>query len=462
MDPLLDVVMLVRSQAIWSDLAIRAVEGHTTHPYRLIIVDQAVTDPKVKAVIDAAEKRGHTVVRMAENRSFSNGNNAGVGIGSAKFIVILNDDALVCEGWDKAMIQDMSEAGVGLVGARTNYAAGPTGDPSWTGEPPWMAFVCVGLRRDVWNKVGPMDEENFTGFAAEDLDYCFRVKKAGYKLKVSNAYVLHAGSRSIVHQVSDGSKDANTQVVAYNAHNEKYNRVLVEKWGKDFVAEKVKLRQRVLVATYSAEEWTRVKFMGSVLTLKSGTPGVVGAPTESGDQFNFSFYSHTRSPIHIARQLVCDYACDNGFDVLVQLDDDATFPPNLVQRLLSHKKDVVCALAYQRKPPYLPCIYERAADGETGVPLENYEHTGLRQVDISGFHVSAIRLSVIKQLRAAGVKKYFGGFENRLGEDFAFCKNLANAGIKMYCDTDLIAGHIAEGFVIDEHYKAAHKSGKAL
>src|ERR1700733_8128940 len=101
--------MLVSNQPTWADLAIRAVEHQTRNAYRLILVDQATTDPKMAEVLSGAKARGHTVLPMAENRSFSNGNNAGIRIGTSKFVCILNDDAMVTEGWDAAMIQDCSQ-----------------------------------------------------------------------------------------------------------------------------------------------------------------------------------------------------------------------------------------------------------------------------------------------------------------------------------------------------------------
>lgn len=454
-EPLVDIVMLISQQATWADLAIRAVEHHTRHPYRLILVDQATTDPKLQAVLKSAHERGHTVIRMAENRSFSNGNNAGIRMGNAKFICILNDDTVVCEDWDAAMVQDASEKGVGLVGARTNYAAGPTADPSWRGEPPYMAFVCVMLRREVWDRVGPLDEENFTGFSCEDLDYCWRVRKHGFKLKVcERAYVLHAGSRSIVKHVSGGTKDVDLARSLYNSHNEKYNRVLLDKWGKDWIEANTKLKQRILVATYSPQETVNLSFAAACLTLKQH------------DGYGFSFYNHRRTPIHLARQLVCDYALKQRFDVLVQLDDDATFPPDLLPRLVHHEKEVVCALAYQRRPPYAHVVYdldeEKLKQGKvSGTHVEgNLEHTGLRKFDVSGFHVSAIRLSAIAKMKEAGITEYWGGFE-KCGEDFAFAANLKKVGIPLYVDTDTVVGHIAEAPVIDEGYRRDFLAGKA-
>lgn len=442
--PILDIVMLVNSQATWADLAIRAVEHHTKNSYRLIIVDQATTNPRMKEMLEGAEKRGHTVIHMPENRSFSNGNNAGVRVGSAKFICILNDDAIVTEGWDGALIQDCSEKGVGMAGARTNYSGGVQSDMSFVGEPPYLVFICVAMRREVWDVVGPMDEERFTGFSSEDLDYSWRVQKAGYKLKLSGAYVLHAGSRSIAANVAADAiarKDAAAVMTALQKHNEKYGAVLQDKWGADFIREHSRIKERVMVATYHAEEWTRVSFMGAFAGLKAN----------SG--YTFSYYHQTRAPIHMARQLISDYATDQGYDILIQLDDDATFPPELIRCLLAHQKEVVCALAYQRKPPHLTCAFEIGPDGLLGNPLEDIEHTGLRRVDVSGFHCSLLRTSVIKKLRAAGIKQYYGGFENKVGEDFAFCLNLKKIGVPVHVDTELISGHIGAAITVDEQYK---------
>lgn len=398
--PLIDIVVLVHDQPKWVDLCIRAVEHHTANPYRLILVDNASKEDETKAMLLAAERRGHTIVRLAENRSFSSGMNAGVNVGTSKFIILLNSDALPTEGWDTALLQDASEKFTGLVGARSNYVSGPQGDPSFIGEPPYLVFVCVALRRDIWNIVGPMDEATFDGFSSEDLDYSWLVKKAGYKLKISNAFVLHAGSRTLAATVGDA--------LERQRNDAKYNARLKDKWGKEWIAKSTKLAGNVLVNTYSAEEWCRVEFMRSVLGLKRS------------DGVGFSFHSMTRAPIHMARQLVCDYALDNGFDWLVQLDDDATFPTDLIRRLMAHQKDIVCALAYQRKPPHLTCCFEKGEDGLLGTPMEDIEHTGLRRVDISGFHCSIMHTSVIKKMRDAGIRQYWGGFDNKLGEDFAF------------------------------------------
>ena len=454
-DPLLDIVILIHDHADWADLCVRSVEHFTKNPYRLILVDMASQEQVTKDWLDDCEDRGHTVVRLPDNRSFSHGVNAGVEVGSAKFICVLNDDAIVTEGWDGALLTDASEKGVGLVGARSNFASGAQMDPTFQGEPPFLVFVCVALRRDVYKAVGPLDEETFDGFSCEDLDYSWRVKKAGLRLKLSSAFVFHAGSRTLMSSVGDDEARAR--------NNQKYQARLIDKHGKDYVAGKTKLKQRGLVVSYHPNEWTRVEFLKNLMFLRRS------------DGVSFEYLQVSRAPIHMARQKAADFALDGGFDWFVQLDDDATFPSDVLRQLLAHQKDVVTALAYQRKPPHLPCVFELGEDDtgkrtNLGAPMEGIEHTGLRRVDVSGFHCSIMRTSVIKKMRAGiidekgaivvpGTRQYYGGFDNQMGEDFAFSLNLKKYGIELYCDTNLISGHIGAEVVVDEEYRKRWKAG---
>lgn len=438
--PLLDICMLVHDQAGWADLAIRAVEYNTKNPYRLIIADSASKEPRTHAVLAEAEKRGHTVIRLAENRSFSSGVNTSVGVGSSKFICFLNSDCVVTEGWDSALLQDASEKPVGLVGARSNYVAGAQGNPAFIGEPPYIIFVCAMMRREVWSAVGPLDSEVFTGFSCEDIDYSFRVRKAGYKLKVSNAYVLHAGSRTLAATVGDGERRM--------ANNNKFQVALEQKWGKEWVAEKSKLQERGLVTTYHPNDWCLVEFLKNLMGLRRS------------DGVGFEYLQVSRAPIHMARQMAADFALDSGFDWWVQIDDDAQFPSDILRKLLSHQKDVVTTLAYQRKPPHLPCIFEVGPDGLLGAPLVGWENTGLRKVDMAGYHCSIMRTSVIRKLRDAGIRQYFGGFENKLGEDMAFSLNLRKIGVPIHCDTDVDIGHIGAGIIVNREYKRKFDAGQ--
>lgn len=54
----------------------------------------------------------------------------------------------------------------------------------WAESKEYIPFVCVYLPRRVIDAVGPFDE-SFTGYGGDDMDYCLRVQKAGFKLAVT-------------------------------------------------------------------------------------------------------------------------------------------------------------------------------------------------------------------------------------------------------------------------------------
>lgn len=457
--PILDIVMLVHDQAAWADLAIRAVEHQTTIPYRLIIIDMASTEAATAAMLAQAAGRGHTVVTLPDNRSFSHGCNVGAGLGSAKFLCFLNDDAIVTEKWAEALISDASVKDVGLVGARSNYASGAQMDPSFTGEPPYLVFVCVALRREVWNAVGPLDETTFDGFSTEDIDYAWRVKRAGYFLAVSDAYVLHAGSKTLGKMIGGHVQTVNgiegvPTTEARRRNDAKYTQRLIDKWGKEHVRRHSQIVKNVLVGSFHPDRFVDVSFMDDFVNLKA-----FGG-------YAFKFTRLVRAPIHMARNIFLDAIVDGGYDFGIMIDDDARFPPDTIRRLLAHRKDVVVALAYQRKPPHATCVFEVPEGQLLAAPLEGIEHTGLRRVDSSGLHVALVSREAVERMRAGtkaadgtvlvpGTRAYCGTFADKVGEDLAFALSLRAVGIPLYCDTDLIAGHTGDPITVDEAYKRA-------
>jgi N-acetylglucosaminyl-diphospho-decaprenol L-rhamnosyltransferase len=179
-------------------------------------------------------------IRLAENRGFSAGNNAGIAfadrIGRFDAYLLLNSDTLVRAGALEALGTVLeSDASVGLVGPRLEWgdgglqvscfrkispisellSAAKTGPVTrlFSGgevaifDPPsgevvngvvgdgrpemdWISFACVLIRRDVVSQIGPMDEGFFMYF--EDVDYCLRARQAGWRIAYApSARVVH-------------------------------------------------------------------------------------------------------------------------------------------------------------------------------------------------------------------------------------------------------------------------------
>src|SRR5690606_14682535 len=62
---------------------------------------------------------------------------------------------------------------------------------------PLVHGFCFGVTRDVINKIGLFDEENFPKGYGEENDYCFRATDAGFQLVIAtHTYVFHAKSKS--------------------------------------------------------------------------------------------------------------------------------------------------------------------------------------------------------------------------------------------------------------------------
>ncbi len=127
-------------------------------------------------------------------RPFIFARNANVGIAAAgeDDVVLLNDDALlktragfdelsyVANSLPEYAILSPATSGVGNEN-QSLYAEG--GGHGLRDEPRVLCFVCVYIRREGLNKLGPLDER-FIAYGWDDNDYCRRALADGYKLGI--------------------------------------------------------------------------------------------------------------------------------------------------------------------------------------------------------------------------------------------------------------------------------------
>ncbi|MGD9818409.1 MAG: glycosyltransferase family 2 protein, partial [Desulfomonilaceae bacterium] len=181
--------------------------------WELIVVDNASIDGTDQYLEDFAQSRSWVkVVINPENVGFSAGNNAGIRASDGEYIVLLNNDTYVTEGWLNKLIRPLRlNPDLGLVGPVTNAIGNEAQIPVFYDDTNEMAkvakrysrehdrqifycdnlaFFCVALRRNLFDEIGDLDEKFNIGFF-EDDDYCMRVRQAGYRIGIAEDVFIH-------------------------------------------------------------------------------------------------------------------------------------------------------------------------------------------------------------------------------------------------------------------------------
>ncbi len=137
-------------------------------------------------------------VLLRENLGFIKATNVGMALSTAPYVMLLNNDAELPEGWLPRLLAPFSDAKVGIVGPRSSALT------QWQSRVPlragWsvladsrrqLSFFCCVIRRAVVEKIGYLSEEFGVGFADDD-DYCVRARAAGFSLALTHdCIVLH-------------------------------------------------------------------------------------------------------------------------------------------------------------------------------------------------------------------------------------------------------------------------------
>ncbi|HEY9166343.1 MAG TPA: glycosyltransferase [Candidatus Kryptonia bacterium] len=192
----------------------RALEGV---PSETIVVDNFSDDDTVEFV-----RKNHPNVKLIENRTnvgFGRANNQGVSASTGEYLLIINPDAVVAEDTVKRMLEfSEKHPESGASSCKVLNADGTLQKSCRRSFPtPWVAFTKISglsflfprtkmfgkynltylnpgechevdaiggsfmfIPRAVFKKVGGFDEDYF--MYGEDLDLCYKIKKAGYKI----------------------------------------------------------------------------------------------------------------------------------------------------------------------------------------------------------------------------------------------------------------------------------------
>ena len=218
---LASVVVPCFNQLEFTRQCVAALARNTRSPWELIAVDNGSTDGTsayLAGVADAAPFPVR-VITNTENRGFPAACNQGLRAARGEYLVLLNNDAVVTDGWLAQLVAlAESDPMIGMTGPVSNYASPPqlvTSVPytdldgmhrfaaRWRAEHlgQWLTAgklsgFCLLIKRRLLDAVGGMDERFGVGFFDDD-DLALRATRAGFTLAVAHdLFVHHFGSRT--------------------------------------------------------------------------------------------------------------------------------------------------------------------------------------------------------------------------------------------------------------------------
>jgi cellulose synthase/poly-beta-1,6-N-acetylglucosamine synthase-like glycosyltransferase len=122
-------------------------------------------------------------------------------------------------------------------------------------------------------------------------------------------------------------------------------------------------------------------------------------------------------------------------DYVLFLDSDMRFPPNLLEYLMSHDKDIVACNYATRRLPVKTVAFSDFAELKC---VYSGDKTGLEEVDAVGMGAMLIKTEIFKKLPLPWFSiSYLPSGNMYIGEDIYFCKLAQANGMKVYVDHDL-------------------------
>ena len=176
------------------------------------------------------------------------------------------------------------------------------------------------------------------------------------------------------------------------------------------------------------------------------------------------------SLVYMARNKLALRAIQDGFDYIVWLDSDMTFPPDTVKRLVEntqYDRDFVSGLYFRRRFPTEPVIYkeiiwEQKENGETehdAIPYTDYPRNQTFEIGGAGFGCCITKVSMIQEIAEHFKLAPFDPLPF-LGEDYSFCWKAKQLGYKLWCDSRIKPGHVGE-FIFNEEVWLGQESARA-
>ncbi|CAA9295737.1 MAG: hypothetical protein AVDCRST_MAG93-4242, partial [uncultured Chloroflexia bacterium] len=239
------IVVVTLDNLVYTRLCLESVLAYTEAPdYEIVVVDNGSLDDTPAYLRSLAEANTHVrVILNDRNCGFAAATNQGLAAATGETLVLLNNDTIVLPGWLARLVRHLDDPAVGLIGPLSNrtgneaeieapyrtygellafawrHAEGTAGERA---DVRTLAMFCAAMRRDVYERIGLLDERFGLGMF-EDDDYAMRVRAAGYRVSCAeDVFVHHFGQASIGKLAADSKYGA-----LFHANRRRFEK----KWG---------------------------------------------------------------------------------------------------------------------------------------------------------------------------------------------------------------------------------------
>jgi GT2 family glycosyltransferase len=204
---------------------LNAVLSQNYPDFEVIVVDNASTDGSADFV---AERYPQVrLIRNERNLGFSAGNNVGLRAATGDVLVLLNQDTVVQTEWLSSLVKAISvNQTVGVAGSKALYPDGTiqhaggyvnergegkhygyqqedVGQFDQLRDVDYVTGAALAITRQALESVGELDE-GFTPAYYEDVDWCYRARRAGFR-------VVYAPRAVLVHKEASEIADASRE-----------------------------------------------------------------------------------------------------------------------------------------------------------------------------------------------------------------------------------------------------------
>ncbi|NTW77915.1 MAG: glycosyltransferase, partial [Syntrophaceae bacterium] len=208
------IIILTNNQLELTKKCIRSIRKHTPEDHEIIFVDNGSTDGTVKWLQgQLMENKNYRLLANKETVGPAKGRNQGINLSQGQFILLLDNETIVSQGWLSGMLSCLNQApAAGIIGPMTNNCnglqqvtdtsyqsvnfldkfAGNFREQNRNRRIPYrnIAGFCMLFRKTLIDKIGLFDESLGSG-CFEDEDFCWRSALDDYQNYICGDVFIH-------------------------------------------------------------------------------------------------------------------------------------------------------------------------------------------------------------------------------------------------------------------------------